>query len=195
MKLNSAIGVSCRHARRRHQADPLLVVLEARKVDFAHGWHLRVVGAALPGSDNLGTRTALVGLAWLWLRHQPRGVLSDWVAGRVGNQRGRFRRATVVALARKLRVTLWRYLEIGLVRQKATLRARPGQQRKPLWYNPDSTDVPWTRGGSGLADVCRLPATALPSTRPTTRDSRCSTRRHSWRSLVTLDVNAAIRGR
>jgi transposase len=74
-------------------------------------------------SGNPRARTALVELAWLWLRHQPRSALSEWFGRRVGDQRGRFRRTIVVALARKLLVALWRYLETGLVPQGATLRA------------------------------------------------------------------------
>ena len=73
-------------------------------------------------SGNPRARTALVELAWLWLRHQPRSALSEWFARRVGEQRGRFRRVMAVALARKLLVALWRYLETGLVPQGATLR-------------------------------------------------------------------------
>jgi transposase len=74
-------------------------------------------------SGNPRARTALVELAWLWLRHQPRSALSEWFARRVGDQRGRLRRVMVVALARRLLVALWRYLETGLVPQGATLRA------------------------------------------------------------------------
>jgi transposase len=74
-------------------------------------------------SGNPRARTALVELAWLWLRHQPRSALSEWFVRRVGELRGRLRRIMVVALARKLLVALWRYLETGLVPQGATLRA------------------------------------------------------------------------
>jgi transposase len=74
-------------------------------------------------SGNPRARTALVELAWLWLRHQPRSTLSEWFVRRVGEQRGRLRRIMVVALARKLLVALWRYLETGLAPQGATLRA------------------------------------------------------------------------
>jgi transposase len=74
-------------------------------------------------SGNPRARTALVELAWLWLRHQPRSALSQWFARRVGDQRGRLRRIMVVALARKLLVALWRFLETGLVPQGAALRA------------------------------------------------------------------------
>ena len=42
-------------------------------------------------------------------------ALAKWFAQRVGEQRGRIRRIMVVALARKLLVALWRYVETGLV--------------------------------------------------------------------------------
>lgn len=74
-------------------------------------------------SGNPRARTALVELAWLWIRYQPRSALSEWFLGRVGTQRGRLRRIMVVALDRKLLVALWRYLETGLVPQGAILRA------------------------------------------------------------------------
>ena len=74
-------------------------------------------------SGNPRARTALVEAAWLWLRYQPKSALAKWFAQRVGEQRGRVRRIMVVALARKLLVALWRYVETGLVPTGATLRA------------------------------------------------------------------------
>ena len=74
-------------------------------------------------SGNPRARTALVEAAWLWLRYQPRSALAKWFAQRVGEQRGRIRQIMVVALARKLLVALWRYVETGLVPTGATLRA------------------------------------------------------------------------
>ena len=73
-------------------------------------------------AGNPRARTALVELAWLWLRYQPGSALSEWFVRRVGEQRGRIRRIMVVALARKLLVALWRYLETGLVPSGAVLR-------------------------------------------------------------------------
>ena len=43
------------------------------------------------------------------------GVGRQWFAQRVGEAKGRIRRIAVVALARKLMVALWRYLETGLM--------------------------------------------------------------------------------
>lgn len=62
-------------------------------------------------------------LAWLWIRHQPESQLTAWFQRRVTNAQGRVRRIAIVALARKLIVALWRFLESGLIPQGATLKA------------------------------------------------------------------------
>ena len=67
-------------------------------------------------------RTLAIELAWLWLRHQPDSDLSRWFAKRVGDLKGRVRKINLVALARKLMIALWRYLETGLVPAGAMLR-------------------------------------------------------------------------
>ena len=69
-------------------------------------------------------RTTLIELAWMWLRYQPGSALSTWFRERVGNGKGRVRRIAIVALARKLLVALWRYLETGLVPTGAVFKAR-----------------------------------------------------------------------
>ena len=71
---------------------------------------------------NAKARTVMVELAWLWLRHQPASSLSVWFHERVGKLKGRIRRITVVAVARRLLIALWRYLETGLVPEGATLK-------------------------------------------------------------------------
>ena len=58
----------------------------------------------------------------MWLRHQPASALSRWFQQRVGAVRGRLRRIAAAALARKLLVALWRYLETGLVPDGAVLK-------------------------------------------------------------------------
>ena len=67
-------------------------------------------------------RTTGIELAWLWLRYQPGSDLSAWFQARVGATKGRIRRIAIVALARKLLVALWRYLETGLVPRGAVLK-------------------------------------------------------------------------
>jgi transposase len=73
-------------------------------------------------AGNHRARTIAIELAWLWLRHQPGSELSRWFRERVGNLKGRIRRIAIVALARKLMVALWRYLEAGLVPSGAVMR-------------------------------------------------------------------------
>ena len=63
-------------------------------------------------------------LAWLWLRHQPDSELSRWFRQRVGDQKGRIRKITIVAMTRKLMVALWKYLTLGLVPAGAVLQAK-----------------------------------------------------------------------
>jgi transposase len=74
-------------------------------------------------AGNPKARTTMIELAWMWLRHQPNSALSRWFRARVGSLKGRPRRIAIVALARKLLVALWRYLETGLVPDGATLKA------------------------------------------------------------------------
>jgi len=69
-------------------------------------------------------RTTMIELAWLWLRYQPGSALSIWFRERVGEQKGRVRRIAIVALARKLLVALWRYLETGLTPTGVVFKAR-----------------------------------------------------------------------
>jgi transposase len=73
-------------------------------------------------AGNHRARTTAIELAWLWLRHQPDSALSRWFRERVGNLKGRIRKIAIVALARKLMVALWRYLETGLVPTGAAMR-------------------------------------------------------------------------
>src|ERR1700756_5271280 len=73
-------------------------------------------------AGNHRARTTAIELAWLWLRHQPDSELSRWFRERVGNLKGRIRKIAIVALARKLMVALWRYLETGLVPAGAAMR-------------------------------------------------------------------------
>jgi transposase len=64
----------------------------------------------------------MIQLAWLWLRHQPDSALSRWFHERVERSTSR-RKTTIVALARKLLVALWRYVTAGVVIEGATMKA------------------------------------------------------------------------
>lgn len=74
-------------------------------------------------ASNPRARTTLIQLAWLWLRYQPGSALSDWFRGRVGTLQGRTRRIAIVAMARKLLIVLWRYVETGVLPDGIELRA------------------------------------------------------------------------
>jgi transposase len=74
-------------------------------------------------AGNKRARYIAVELAWLWLKNQPQSALSRWFHDRVGEQRGRIRRITIVALARKLVVALWRFVTTGLLPTDAVFKA------------------------------------------------------------------------
>jgi Transposase IS116/IS110/IS902 family len=74
-------------------------------------------------SGNPRLRTGVIELAWLWLRNQPGSALSRWFADRVREEGGRKRRITIVALARKLLVALWKYVNRGEVTEGAALKS------------------------------------------------------------------------
>ena len=73
-------------------------------------------------SGNPRLRTTMIQLAWLWLRHQPTSELSLWFRERVKRNDGR-RKTTIVALARKLLVALWKYSTSGVVIEGAVMKA------------------------------------------------------------------------
>lgn len=73
-------------------------------------------------SGNSRLRSTMMELAWLWLRHQPGSALSRWFHKRVQSDRGRIRRISIVALARKLLIALWRYTNFGEVPEGAQLK-------------------------------------------------------------------------
>jgi transposase len=87
---------------------------------FQSGETCRDQGISKAG--NAKARRVMIELAWLWLRHQPASPLSVWFHDRVGKLKGRIRRITIVAVARKLLIALWRYLETGLAPEGAILK-------------------------------------------------------------------------
>jgi len=64
-------------------------------------------------NGNPRVRRLLMQLAWRWLRFQPDSALSRWFVERTAGAKGRLRKIMIVALARKLLVALWRYVETG----------------------------------------------------------------------------------
>ena len=77
----------------------------------------REQGVSKAGNPRL--RTTMIQLAWLWVRHQPESALTIWF--KANSQRGRKR--TIVALARKLLVALWKYVTQGVVIEGAVMKS------------------------------------------------------------------------
>jgi transposase len=61
-------------------------------------------------------------LAWCWLRWQPDSALATWLRRRFAAAGGRSRRIGIVAVARKLVIALWRFVEHGVVPEGAHLK-------------------------------------------------------------------------
>jgi transposase len=74
-------------------------------------------------AGNARIRTTMIQLSWLWLRHQPTSALSVWFNRRTAEAGGRNRRILIVALARKLLISLWRFAITGVVPEGASLSA------------------------------------------------------------------------
>jgi transposase len=74
-------------------------------------------------AGNRRIRALMVELAWSWLRYQPHSKLSVWYQERFGPVGKRNRRVGIVALARKLLVALWKYVENSELPEGAELKA------------------------------------------------------------------------
>ncbi len=84
------------------------------------GKRYREQGIGKDGSRHI--RGSAIELAWAWLRFQPESELSKWYQRRFGPGSKRVRKIGIVALARKLLIALWRFLETGLVPDGAVLK-------------------------------------------------------------------------
>lgn len=73
-------------------------------------------------SGNRRIRKLLIEIAWAWLRLQPSSKLSQWYNQRFANAGKRMRRIGIVAVARRLVIDLWRYLQSGVVPEGAQLK-------------------------------------------------------------------------
>ncbi len=74
-------------------------------------------------AGNAVARHHAIEFAWLWVRNQPQSRLAQWFLQRAGDSKGRLRRIAIVALARKLMIALWRYVETGLIPEGAIVKA------------------------------------------------------------------------
>lgn len=74
-------------------------------------------------AGNAKIRTTMIQLSWLWLRHQPTSALTQWFNERTKVANGRSKRIVIVALARKLLVSLWKFATTGLVPEGAVVHS------------------------------------------------------------------------
>ena len=74
-------------------------------------------------AGNKRSRALLVELAWMWLRLQPHSALTQWFNRRFGHASSRMRRVGIVALARRLAIALWRFVQHGVIPDGATLKS------------------------------------------------------------------------
>lgn len=73
-------------------------------------------------AGNRRIRRVMIELAWSWLRFQPESELTNWFVDRYAKGGKRSRRIGIVAVARKLLVALWKYVEFGEVPKGAIVR-------------------------------------------------------------------------
>jgi len=86
---------------------------------YDSGSSVREQGISKAGNERV--RTLAVEMAWVWLRFQPQSKLSQWYLKRFAEGGKRMRRIGIVAMARRLLIDLWRYLEHAVVPQGARL--------------------------------------------------------------------------
>jgi transposase len=87
---------------------------------YASGGNDREQGISKAGNTRI--RSLAVEMSWVWLRFQPQSKLSQWYNERFARGGRRTRRIGIVAMARRLLIDLWRYLEYGLIPEGARLR-------------------------------------------------------------------------
>jgi transposase len=73
-------------------------------------------------AGNRHVRAVAVELAWAWLRYQPQSRLTQWYQQRFARGGPRARKVGIVAVARRLLIELWRYLETGVLPEGAELK-------------------------------------------------------------------------
>ena len=72
-------------------------------------------------AGNRRVRTLMIELAWCWIRYQPSSKLTNWFQERFGGGK-RMKRIGIVAVARKLLIAFWRFVEDGVVPDGALLK-------------------------------------------------------------------------
>lgn len=82
----------------------------------------RVQDQGISKAGRAELRRVAIQIAWGWVRWQPSSALTQWFEQRFAAAGGRARRIGIVALARKLIIALWRYVEHGVIPDGAVLK-------------------------------------------------------------------------
>ncbi len=90
-------------------------------VPYQSGEQDRDLGISKAGNRHV--RSIAIEIAWAWLRFQPDSELSRWYMRRFGRGGPRARKIGIVALARKLLIALWRWVEFDELPEGATFKA------------------------------------------------------------------------
>jgi transposase len=107
-----------RDLRNRRQVGALAGLVSAPY----HSGTMRIDQGVMPSGVPAVKRVA-VEIAWAWLRYQPTSALAQWYHRRFGGGGAVTRRIGIVALARRIIIALWRYVEQGIVPAGALLKA------------------------------------------------------------------------
>jgi len=82
----------------------------------------RVQDQGISKAGRAELRRVSIQVAWCWLRWQPDSALAQWFTRRFATAGGRSRRIGIVAVARKLVIALWRFVEHGVIPEGAHLK-------------------------------------------------------------------------
>jgi transposase len=82
----------------------------------------RVQDQGISKAGRAELRRVAIQVAWGWVRWQPDSALTQWFRRRFADAGGRSRRIGIVAVARKLVIALWRFVEHGVIPEGATLK-------------------------------------------------------------------------
>jgi len=84
---------------------------------YSSGKSRREQGISKEG--NCRVRVMMIEISWSWLRNQPDSKLTKWFNERFAEGGKRMRRIGIVAVARKLLIDIWRFVEHGVVPEGA----------------------------------------------------------------------------
>lgn len=88
---------------------------------FDSGTGKREQGISKAGNRHI--RGITIELAWAWTRFQPKSALTQWFLKRFAKGGKAARKVGIVAVARRLLIALWRFLELGVIPEGAELKA------------------------------------------------------------------------